>query len=286
MNAAGRMGAATDRTVPAASGPQGCGRALAGTRAEVPDALPPTIRRRLDPVQRYGVRLSLFGLALLLVAVPFGILLAQVVTDGPATRWDVDAAERLHEVVADRPAWVSALEVVSFLGKPIWLGAMIGGPTLWLLHRHRWHLSLFLVVTALGGGVVDTVVKVVVARPRPLLDDPVATARGKSFPSGHSMSAAVCYGALLLAFGVLLSPSARRWAMGAVVALVGAIAASRLALGVHYVTDVVGGVVLGVAWLLASVAAWEIWREERGLERTEPLAEGVEPEDPEAATTP
>jgi membrane-associated phospholipid phosphatase len=62
---------------------------------------------------------------------------------------------------------------------------------------------------------------------------------------------------------------------------VAAICVSRLALGVHYVSDVLGGVVLGLAWLAASVAAWEIWREDRGLHRTAPLVEGVEPEDVE-----
>ena len=247
------------------------------------EALPEVTERRLDSVQRYGLRLTLFGLALLLVAIPFGGLLAQVVTDGPATRWDSGIAERLHEVVAGRDAWVVALEVLSFLGKPVWLFVVVGLPAIWLASQQRWHLALFLAATSIGGGIVNTIVKEVVARPRPLLDEPVSSARGNSFPSGHSMSSAICYGALLLAFGVLLSDRARRWATAGVVVLVGSIGFSRLALGVHYVTDVLGGFVLGLAWLTASVAAWEIWREDRGLQRTAPLEEGAEPEDAEAA---
>lgn len=240
---------------------------------------PDVVDRKLDPVQRYGLRLTLFGAAILLVAVPFGLLLAQVVTDGPATEWDSAVAERLHEVVAGRDGLVLALEVLSFLGKPIWLTLVIGGPALVLARRGRWHLALFLTVTAIGGGIVDTIVKVAVGRPRPVFDEPISSARGNSFPSGHSMSATVCYGALLLAFGVLLSRRGRRVALAATVALVVGIAVSRLALGLHFVTDVAGGVVLGAAWLAASVAAWEIWREDRGLARTEPLEEGVEPGD-------
>ena len=250
---------------------------------EVHDGLPTAVERRLDPVQRYGARLTLFGLAILLVALPFGTLLGQVITDGPATAWDSDFAEWLHEVVAGREWLINVLDVISFLGKPIWLFVVIGLPCLWLAHHRHWHLVMFLVVTSISGGIIDTIVKVVVARPRPLLDHPVSSARGHSFPSGHSMSAMVCYGALLLTFAVVLSPAGRRRAIVATLVLVGAIGVSRLALGVHYVTDVLGGFVLGIAWLCASVAAWEIWREDRGLRRTKPMVEGVEPEEAKEA---
>ena len=68
--------------------------------------------------------------------------------------------------------------------------------------------------------------------------------------------------------------------------LVLAIGFSRLTLGVHYVSDVLGGYALGAAWLLASVAAWEISREERGRRPTHPLEEGVEPEEVEELLEP
>jgi undecaprenyl-diphosphatase len=61
------------------------------------------------------------------------------------------------------------------------------------------------------------------------------------------------------------------------VLLVAAICFSRLALGVHFITDVVGGVVLGLAWLAASTAAFSIWRVERGRPPVQ-VKEGVEPE--------
>jgi undecaprenyl-diphosphatase len=59
--------------------------------------------------------------------------------------------------------------------------------------------------------------------------------------------------------------------------LVAAIGVSRLALGVHYITDVVGGFILGLAWLTASTAAFSIWRKERGRKPVDPLR-GLEPE--------
>jgi undecaprenyl-diphosphatase len=63
----------------------------------------------------------------------------------------------------------------------------------------------------------------------------------------------------------------------ATIVLVLAIGASRVLLGVHFVSDVVGGWVLGLAWLIGAVAVFEIWREEEGGPPVQPLEEGVEP---------
>jgi undecaprenyl-diphosphatase len=249
----------------------------------VHDGLPEAVERRLDPIERYGLRITLLAVAFLLVAIPFGTLLGQVVTEGPATRWDRDIAQQLHDVVEGRDLVVDVLEAVTFLGTSGFLFVLLVVPAVWLVMEERWHLAMFLIVTGTSGVVVDSLVKQAVARPRPFIQDPVSSATGHSFPSGHAMGATVCYGALLLAFGGLLSDTNRRRVGAAVVALVVAIGASRLGLGVHYVTDVLGGFALGLAWLAASVAAWEIWREDRGLRRTDPLEEGVEPEDAEAA---
>ena len=60
--------------------------------------------------------------------------------------------------------------------------------------------------------------------------------------------------------------------------LILAIGVSRLFLGVHFLSDVLAGFVLGGAWLVAATVAFEIWRVERGRPAVPPLAEGVEPE--------
>jgi len=133
------------------------------------------------------------------------------------------------------------------------------------------------VVTTSLGGVLDTIVKLAVDRSRPSLVDPVATAFGKSFPSGHAMMSTIVYGALLLAFVPVIARRRRAAVIEAAMVLVLVIGFSRLALGVHYVSDVLGGYVLGLAWLTASTAAFSIWRVERGRPPVEPL-EGLEPE--------
>jgi undecaprenyl-diphosphatase len=132
-----------------------------------------------------------------------------------------------------------------------------------------------------GGSLVDTAVKLIVNRPRPVVDHPLDTAFGTSFPSGHAMASTLTYGAVLLAFLPVLSRGWRRVAEIATVVVVLAIGSSRLLLGVHFVTDVVGGYLLGLAWLLAATAVFEIWREEevgRHAGPAEVLHEGVEPD--------
>src|SRR4051794_16830734 len=70
-----------------------------GRSCSIEDRLPTAIRRRLDPAQRYGLRLTLFAVGLTLVGIPFGFLLDQVVRNGPLVRVDTWAANTLHEVV-------------------------------------------------------------------------------------------------------------------------------------------------------------------------------------------
>jgi undecaprenyl-diphosphatase len=231
---------------------------------------------RWDPAKRFGLRLTLFAVALTLVGIPFGFLLDQVLRDGPFIRIDTWAANTLHDVVRESDLLVHVLQVISFTGKPIFFVFLCVPVGILLLRRGRFHLAVFLATATIVGGLVDTWVKLAVDRDRPSLEDPVATAFGKSFPSGHAMTSLITYGALLLIF----LPVLRRkgLAIGATVVLVLAIGFSRLALGVHFISDVLGGWALGAAWLALNTAAFEIWREDRGLRHTKALEEGVEPE--------
>ena len=109
-----------------------------------------------------------------------------------------------------------------------------------------------------------------------MLPDPVAHAAGTSFPSGHAQSAVVATSVLLLVFLPYLRGAWRVVAIAGAVAYVLAIGFARVALGVHYVSDVLAGYALGAAWVAAMVAAFNIWRQERGHPPADP-AEGLEP---------
>lgn len=236
-----------------------------------------SLRRRLDPDARYGLRVTLFAVAFLLVAIPFGMLLDQVENDRSLILLDTSAANHLHGWVRGSENLVQYLKILTFFGSPLWFYVIVTPAAIWVWRRGHVRLVIFLVVTALGGGLLDTVVKEAVDRPRPSLVDPVATAYGKSFPSGHAMSSTFVYGALVLVFLPVIGRRYRPVVIGGAVLLVLGIGFSRLALGVHYITDVAGGFVLGLAWLAASTAAFSIWRVEMNRAPVD-LGEGLEPE--------
>ena len=239
--------------------------------------LPHWLADRFNPRGRYGLRVTLFAIATLLVLIPFLYLLLQVTSQGPLTSFDTGVAEALHETAHDSPALVTAAKVVSFLGLPAWFYVIIGGAAVYFWRKGDRRVAIFLVVTNLVGGAIDPIVKVSVNRPRPEFEEPIVEAFGKSFPSGHTMATTVGYGTLLLVFMPIIP---KRWRVPAVIAyfmFVALMAMSRLSLGVHYYSDVLGGFVLGLAWLAAGTAAFSIWRREEGKPPVEVL-EGAEPE--------
>ena len=146
--------------------------------------LPTVVREHLSARERYGLRLVLFGAAIVLVAVPFSLLLFQVLAKGPLTRLDGSVANTMNDVVHGHRWAVVTLQGISWLGRPPFLAVLVLPATCYVWRRNELRLVAFLLVTPLGGGIVDTLVKALVDRPRPRVDHPVVTAFGKSFPNG------------------------------------------------------------------------------------------------------
>ena len=232
--------------------------------------------RRADA--RFGARAVFVGAALLLVAVPFGLLLFLVEDSWrPLVRIDGGARDDLHAVALDHDGLVSALKTLSTIGSAVVYIPLFAAVAAWLAWWQRLpRLAAFVVVTMTGSTLLNALVKLAVDRARPVLDDPVAHAAGMSFPSGHAQSAMVAASVLLLVFLPLLRGAWRWVAVGVAVVYVLAIGFARVTLGVHYVSDVLAGYVLGAAWVAAMIAAFNAWRRERGRPAADP-AQGLEP---------
>jgi membrane-associated phospholipid phosphatase len=235
----------------------------------------PTLR---PAAARFGTRAVLAALALTLVAVPFALLLFLVEDQWrPLLRVDTGARDDLHAAALDHHWLVTVAKVLSAIGStPAYL-VLFAAVAAWLTHRGLRRLALFVVVTMVGSALLNLLVKTAVHRARPVLPDPVAHAGGLSFPSGHAQGIVVASGVLLLVFLPALRGPWRRVAAGVALALVCAVGAARVTLGVHYVSDVLAGYVLGGAWLAAMTAAFSAWRRERGRGGVDP-ARGLEPE--------
>jgi undecaprenyl-diphosphatase len=151
------------------------------------------------------------------------------------------------------------------------------GVSVWLWSRGARRLATWAVTTAIIGGVLGGVVKVIVSRTRPAFEQPVAHASGYSFPSGHALNSFLCTGVLILVFLPVLSRSGRSLAyvLGAAIVLLTGF--DRVALGVHYVSDVVAGWIVALACLAGTAGAFEIWRREHGRPASTP-SEGVDPD--------
>ncbi|WP_405915224.1 phosphatase PAP2 family protein [Streptomyces sp. NBC_00728] len=235
--------------------------------------------RRRAADRRFGARLLGSAAVAAIAAVPFGLLL--VLVEGqwqPLRRIDAGAARRLHGIALAHPAWTSTLRFLSDrLWDPLTLRTAVALLTGWLLYRRAWRLAAWSAVTAVAGGVIGLLVKTVVERARPSLEDPVARAPGFSFPSGHAMTATTSFAILLLVLLPLVPRSWRALCWYAAVFSVLGVGFTRVALGVHWFSDVVGGWLLGLAVVALTTWAFEAWRADAGRVRTA-VGEGLEPE--------
>jgi membrane-associated phospholipid phosphatase len=210
-----------------------------------------------------GTRAVLAFLAVALFAVPFSILLLLVATKfGPLWHLDRDTADSLHTFALAHPAFTSTMKLISRVGSPVSWWVVLTPLFVWLLIRRMARLAAFVAATALGSSLLNNLIKAAVDRSRPHLPDPVASAHGTSFPSGHAQAATVGCSILLLIFLPRVGRLTQVWLCTTAAFVVAAIGFSRIALGVHYLSDVLAGIIVGVAWFLAMTAAFTAWPRE------------------------
>jgi undecaprenyl-diphosphatase len=205
------------------------------------------VERRLDPRAATGLALTI---ALVLVVVGgfvVGVLGLLVRTHN--TLIDVDSSVAPWGR-ANTDAFVQdVLDAVTSLGGWALTPIVVVVALVEMARRPRQALwaALFVVAVGMGQSVITPSIKHLVERARPIVN-PAARSLGPSFPSGHSAGAAACFAALALVAGRGRHRNTQALLMGAAVAIAVMVAASRVLLGVHWLTDVVGGLALGWAW--------------------------------------
>lgn len=239
-----------------ASGATGAGRAAAERRLRrrrlrrIGNALYRTLRFVAEHVQgvysAYATFLSIAFVGAAALAAFVGI--AKVVLEGFAQPWD-DAFLRWMAAYRTPLLTKIALQVTTLgTGIVLLMVVVVGSAFLWLTH-HR-HSSYLLLASFFGAWLLNNVLKDVFERPRPLVVHPLANAVSSSFPSGHAMTSMAAYGAIALLVTRLEARGAARvltWAAALLVVLL--IGATRLYLGVHYPSDILGGYAAGLAWV-------------------------------------
>jgi undecaprenyl-diphosphatase len=166
------------------------------------------------------------------------------------TPTDVALAAWLHAHAQQSPAFTQAMLYITDFHSNLAISLMSAAiaAVLWRERRRDWLVTLLITVPA--GLAINVVIKHLFARARPTWDDPLLELATFSFPSGHVAGATLFYGflAAYLLHGV--EDRAMRAAGIAVAALLVALVAfSRLYLGVHYLTDVIGALAWSLAWL-------------------------------------
>ncbi len=174
----------------------------------------------------------------------FALVVEDYLSGDPLVRWDVELARWLHD--HSSPALVQAFSVITWAGNVVVLAAVTAVCLALLLRRRRVNEALFLAATALGIEVLNAGLKLLFHRPQPKLS--FVHLDTYSFPSGHAAGSAAIYAALAFLLARSASRGRRVVAALTTAALIALIGFSRLYLGAHYLSDVLAGTALGLAW--------------------------------------
>jgi membrane-associated phospholipid phosphatase len=197
------------------------------------------------------------------LAVPTVLLLLLVAFSWrPLLSLDGDIARTTHRWAVDEPGLTHVFRILTdWVWDPWAMRLVCAAAVVWLVWRHSaWWPALWLVATCALGTLVQQFLKAAVGRERPVWSDPVDSAHYGAFPSGHAMTATVVCGLLLWLLHVYEAGRVlRRTALVLAVVSVVGVGLTRIWLGVHWPSDVLGGWLLGALAVASAVAVYERW---------------------------
>ena len=206
------------------------------------------LRARISPEHFVGLQLTAGLIALGVALVLFSVIAVSVATGNDLTQLDTRINVWLH--VHSTKQFTHLFRLTSKLHSNLVVAAVTLAISAYFWFKHLRYWFMMFTAAVFGGMLLNVVLKNLFVRPRPHFDDSIRVLTTFSFPSGHTMLASVFYGALC-AFAV---SRLRGWMLRAasillaifMVALVGF---GRMYLGVHYLSDVLGAMAEGLAWL-------------------------------------
>ena len=211
------------------------------------------LEARFRPRTRLGLVLATQLAVIVLLLAVFGLITEdivegeQLVVDGPVEHYLIDrrtagltALMRVLTSFGSTTVVIPLLLVVGLVARRV-LGS--------------WRPLGFLAVTVAGATLTTTIIKIVIARPRPA-SGALVDALGYAFPSGHSTTGAAAWLAVAVVVASMTRATALRVLIGTVAAVVVVlIGVSRVYLGVHAPTDVLGGWAIGTLWVVGGLIA-------------------------------
>jgi membrane-associated phospholipid phosphatase len=226
----------------------------------------PRVRRfvaaRLSPEGELGLHVTIGAILMMGAAALFGNLAADVVSHAEITELDAFLAAWFHS--HKHSAWTAPMLFITHTHDVLGVALMASALGLYFYLKQARYWLLCLVLAVPGGQMLNVLLKTIFQRARPSFEEPLLTLSTYSFPSGHTLGATVFYG-MLAAYLVCVLP---RWharvpvLLGAC-AMVGLVALSRVYLGAHYLSDVLGAMVEGCGWLAVCITSCSTLRRRR-----------------------
>jgi membrane-associated phospholipid phosphatase len=206
------------------------------------------MRVRLSAESFVGLYLTVGLLVLGAAIVLFAVIARDVATGNALTLIDARINVWLH--THNTTQLTTLFLLVSRLHSNLGISLVTLAISLYLWSKHQRYWVLTLVLAVFGGMLLNVLLKNLFTRPRPHLENPILILHTFSFPSGHTLLAVVFYGTL----GAFAVSRLRDWKLRVLavllaISMIAFIGFSRMYLGVHYLSDVLGAFVEGLAWL-------------------------------------
>jgi len=217
------------------------------------------LQNRLSPEGYAGLHLTIGVLVVLLAGWWFGAIAEDLSPDNPLVLFDQRVAVWFHQHATTTLTHVA--KAITFFGSVLGLTILSVAVALVFIVSRAWFNLFVFAVMMTGESLLNVLLKHLFHRHRPVLENPLVTLTSYGFPSGHTMGVTVLFGLLALFLAKTVSTAGAAFAYfiaaGLVILLIGL---TRVYLGAHFLSDVLGAFAASVVWLTFCWTAFETLR--------------------------